>query len=87
MLYDETRKLLNSRFLKREQVIRTGVSFVFDAYLVDIGEPEGNNKPLADLTAQGNSCTFVKETGKIHKKEISVSKGLCDDLLNCCSFW
>ncbi|PON32348.1 hypothetical protein PanWU01x14_362050 [Parasponia andersonii] len=73
MLYDETRKLMNSGFLKREEVIRTGVSFVFDAYLVEIGEPEGNNAPLADLTAEGNSCNVVKETGKMHEQQNSLT--------------
>ncbi|PON92871.1 hypothetical protein TorRG33x02_114690, partial [Trema orientale] len=73
MLYDEMRKLLNSGFLKREEVIRTGASFVFDAYLVDIGEPEGNNEPVVDLTAQGNSCNVVKERGKMHEQQNSLT--------------
>lgn len=82
---------MNSGFLTREEVIRTGVSFVFDAYLVDIGEP--NNEPLADLTAQGNSCNVVKETGKIHEQQNSVTsnkyviKGLCDVYSINCPFW
>ncbi|XP_062074611.1 uncharacterized protein LOC133778640 [Humulus lupulus] len=73
MLYDETRKVLNSGFLRRDEVIRTGVSFVFDAYLVDIGQPEGNSEPIAALSAQENCCKIVKEIGKMHRQQNSLA--------------
>lgn len=92
MLYDEMRKVLNSGFLRRDEVIRTGVSFVFDAYLVDIGEPEGNSEPIAALSDQENCCKIVKEIGKMHRQENSLAfnksvlKGLCVILLNIVLF-
>ena len=71
MLYDANKTILHSRFLKKEEVIGTGVSFKFDAYLVDIGEPEGKNK--IDLTAPANNCNVVKDTEKVHIQENSLT--------------
>ncbi|KAK6935570.1 protein of unknown function DUF2439, partial [Dillenia turbinata] len=49
MLYDTSWKLLNSRFLKKDERITSGESLAFDGHLVDIGEPEGVHEPLMDL--------------------------------------
>ena len=49
LLYDATRKLIDSRFLKKGEAIRSGESIAFDAHLIDIREPEGNYKSPADL--------------------------------------
>ncbi|OMO77622.1 Glycosyl transferase, family 31 [Corchorus olitorius] len=48
MLYDGSKKLINSRFLKKDEVIQSGETIAFDAHLVDIGEPEGNYQGLMD---------------------------------------
>lgn len=63
MLFDATRKLLDTRFLKKDEVIRSGESFAFSAHLVDVGEPEGH-EALADLKFQGKDC-YVQKTGKL----------------------
>ncbi|XP_040986379.1 uncharacterized protein LOC121234499 [Juglans microcarpa x Juglans regia] len=68
MLFDESRKLLNSRFLKKDEVIRSGESIAFDSHLVEIGEHEEDRKPQIDLSAQGNNCNVVKETRTLHGK-------------------
>lgn len=68
MLLDESRKPLNSRFLKKDEVVKSGESFAFDAHLVEIGEHEEDRKPQMYLSAQGNNCNFVKETRTLHGK-------------------
>ncbi|CAK9159601.1 unnamed protein product, partial [Ilex paraguariensis] len=44
---------LESRFVKKEDVIRSGETLEFDAYLVDIGDPHGDHKPIPNLNFQG----------------------------------
>ncbi|KAK9926354.1 hypothetical protein M0R45_023590 [Rubus argutus] len=63
MLFDATRKLLDARFLKKDEVIGSGESFAFSAHLVDVGEPKGH-EALADLQFQGKDC-YVQKTGKL----------------------
>ncbi|XP_047332301.1 uncharacterized protein LOC124935910 isoform X2 [Impatiens glandulifera] len=49
MLYDASGRLLDSKFLRKNEVIASGVSLILDGYLVDIGEPEGGgHKPPSD---------------------------------------
>ncbi|GLT74645.1 hypothetical protein SLA2020_464320 [Shorea laevis] len=69
MLYDASKKLLNSRFLKKDEVIRSGESIAFDAHLVDIGEPVGNHhQDLKNSCAQISSCNITGEK-MIHRKQ------------------
>ncbi|XVE60658.1 hypothetical protein DITRI_Ditri05aG0146000 [Diplodiscus trichospermus] len=42
MLYDASKTLINSRFLKKDEVIQSGESIAFAAHLVNIEEAEGN---------------------------------------------
>ncbi|KAL6280633.1 hypothetical protein ACE6H2_017514 [Prunus campanulata] len=65
MLFDATRKLIDSKFLKKDEDIRSGESFTFDAHLVDIGEPEGNHEALVDLKFRGKDNCYVQETRKL----------------------
>lgn len=65
MLFDASRKLLNSRFLKKDEVIRSGESIAFDGHLVEIGEL----KPFTDLNVQGDNRNVAKETGTTHRQE------------------
>lgn len=55
MLYDEYDKLLESRFVKKDDVIKSGESMTFDSYLVDIGEQCGENKPFSSLNCPDNN--------------------------------
>ncbi|XP_034214579.1 uncharacterized protein LOC117626895 isoform X2 [Prunus dulcis] len=65
LLFDATEKLIDSKFLKKDEDIRSGESFTFDAHLVDIGEPEENHEALADLKFRGKDDCYVQETRKL----------------------
>ena len=72
LLYDASRKLIDSRFLKKGEAIRSGESIAFDAHLIDIGEPEGNYKSPADLihlNIQGIDGNIIKKSGLMHGKQ------------------
>ncbi|KAG4398357.1 hypothetical protein GLYMA_08G025000v4 [Glycine max] len=58
MLFDTSRKLLDSRFLKKDDVIKSGESIAFDSYLIDIGEQQGSCTPDSNVLA--DKCTNVK---------------------------
>lgn len=62
MLYDDCEKLLDSRFLKKDEVIKSGEALTFDSYLVDVGDPEGDHKPLSDLNFQGKDKIITEKT-------------------------
>ena len=96
MLFNPNRKLLVSRFLKKDEVIRSGESIAFHGYLVDIGE-QGNSKP--DFSVEQNNCTDVKRREIMHRQDcldthitagnrgqlISIMTwefAICDQLLN-----
>ncbi|KAJ8764940.1 hypothetical protein K2173_010405 [Erythroxylum novogranatense] len=51
MLYDATRKSLDSRFLRKDEIIRSGESITFDTHLVDIEELV-ENQYLGDQKVQ-----------------------------------
>ncbi|KAL2551081.1 uncharacterized protein Fot_12611 [Forsythia ovata] len=95
MLYDTTRRLLDSRFLKRDEIVSSGESLVLGSHLVDIGEREKDNKPPKDLALQGINCKAVVKTettynqanptnGKYHagRPQNNISPGKCTDLNN-----
>ncbi|XWS22000.1 hypothetical protein CRYUN_Cryun30bG0105800 [Craigia yunnanensis] len=67
MLYDGSKKLINSRFLKKDEVIQSGESIVFDAHLVDIGEAEGNYQGLMDSDVHVSNYNIAGKTGMIHR--------------------
>ncbi|KAL5552426.1 hypothetical protein UlMin_002602 [Ulmus minor] len=69
MLYDTTRKLLTSRFLKQEEIIETGVSLAFGTHLVEVGEAEESKKPQVNLKVLGNNCNLVREIGKMQREQ------------------
>ncbi|XP_010436676.1 PREDICTED: uncharacterized protein LOC104720472 [Camelina sativa] len=49
MLYDEADNLLESRMLKAGEVVDTGETLTFQAYLVDIGDPKDGSKASIDI--------------------------------------
>uniref|UniRef100_A0A7N2LZN9 RPW8 domain-containing protein n=1 Tax=Quercus lobata TaxID=97700 RepID=A0A7N2LZN9_QUELO len=72
LLYDASRKLIDSRFLNKGEAIRSGESIAFDAHLIDIGEPEGNYKSPADLihlNIQGKDGNIIKKSGLMHGQQ------------------
>ncbi|KAL2527749.1 Uncharacterized protein Adt_12803 [Abeliophyllum distichum] len=68
MLYDTTRRLLDRRFLQRDEIVSSGESLVFDAHLVDIGECEGDSKPPKDLSLQRINCKAAGKTERIYNQ-------------------
>ncbi|XP_042480296.1 uncharacterized protein LOC122061159 isoform X2 [Macadamia integrifolia] len=69
MLYDESRKLLDTRFLKKDEVIGPGETLAFDAHLVDVGDPEGNHSPLKDLNFKGEDTKVIEKTRTAHEQK------------------
>ncbi|EEF43391.1 hypothetical protein RCOM_1312210 [Ricinus communis] len=67
MLYDERREVLDSRFLTKDEVLRSHESITFNAHLVDIGEPEGETQIPGDLNIQGNTANVVGKKGIKHE--------------------
>ncbi|XP_074317603.1 uncharacterized protein LOC141653670 [Silene latifolia] len=43
MLYDDCEKLLDSKYLKKDEVVKAGESMAFSSFLVDIGDPENSS--------------------------------------------
>ncbi|KAH9775037.1 hypothetical protein KPL71_006277 [Citrus sinensis] len=68
-LYDEGRKLLNSRFLRKEEIIRYGESIAFDAHLVDIGEPQANLQVQVDVHIQENNHNVFQNAGMMRRNQ------------------
>ncbi|XVF29806.1 hypothetical protein REPUB_Repub16aG0002800 [Reevesia pubescens] len=66
MLYDGSKKLINSRFLKKDEVIQSGESIAFDAHLVDIGEAEGNNQDPVNSDVGVSNYDVAGKTGMMH---------------------
>ncbi|KAJ4957002.1 hypothetical protein NE237_013785 [Protea cynaroides] len=69
MLYDGSKKLLDTRFLKKDEVIGAGETLTFDAHLVDIGDPKGNHSSLRDPNLEGKDTEVVKKTGIAHEQK------------------
>lgn len=72
MLYDSTRRLLDSRFLKKEEIVRSGKSLTFDGHLVEVGECEGDHKPPLDSNVQGRNCNVVGKTGILQGQQVQI---------------
>lgn len=84
MLFDENRKLLDSRFIKKDETVKSRESIAFDAHLVEIGECEKDHRPpktpLNPGSSSGEGGTRVLHGQKscFSENEISTGKGqLC----------
>ncbi|CAH9068816.1 unnamed protein product [Cuscuta europaea] len=72
MLYDAAKGLLGSKFLKASETIQCGESITFDGFLVEIGECEGNQKPLQDSSFQGRNIGVTHD--QLHCQRTSPSE-------------
>ncbi|KAM2075461.1 hypothetical protein ACFX1T_038349 [Malus domestica] len=63
ILLDASRNQIDCRFLKKDEVVASGESIRFDAHLVEIGEREGDRKPVAVLHIRENKHNVVSEAG------------------------
>lgn len=60
-LFDDCDKLLESRILKGEEVVKSGETLTFNGFLVDVGDAEGvvqvdekiHHRPVADSNFKG----------------------------------
>ncbi|KAH7667042.1 hypothetical protein IHE45_12G033700 [Dioscorea alata] len=57
LLYDDCEKLIDSKFLKNDEVIECGRTVTLEAHLVDIGVLEESRAPLADINVTGVRST------------------------------
>ncbi|THG08513.1 hypothetical protein TEA_002146 [Camellia sinensis var. sinensis] len=59
------------RNVKKDDVVRSGETLAFDAYLVDIGDTDGDHKPVPNLNFQGRDEKITKKAGLFngHKVE------------------
>ncbi|XP_004246089.2 uncharacterized protein [Solanum lycopersicum] len=71
MLYDATRRLLDSRFLRKSESIMSGNSVTFDGHLVEIGECEKDQNPRKDISPQGKHIKDLVKRGPI-RGEVAV---------------
>lgn len=71
MLFDASRKLLDSRFVKKDDIIRPGESIAFDAYLVEIGEHQASHKPVSSV--QGDNCNKVETIENMDRQQTSLN--------------
>ncbi|KAF9602231.1 hypothetical protein IFM89_025941 [Coptis chinensis] len=67
-LYDDRDKLLESRFLKKDEVVRYGETLTFEGYLVDIGNLEENCQPIPDSNVQGRVKRSIENFGRLNGK-------------------
>ncbi|XP_074357876.1 uncharacterized protein LOC141697408 isoform X2 [Apium graveolens] len=61
-LYDESGRLLDSRFLKSDETVRSGESLKFDGHLVNIEDLEGDKETLQESKLPGVDCAVAGET-------------------------
>ncbi|KAI3453355.1 hypothetical protein Pfo_010018 [Paulownia fortunei] len=66
MLYDEWEKLLESRFVKKDDVIKSGETLAFDSHLVDIGELCGGHKPTSTVSCQEKDGKVSEKSGSLY---------------------
>ena len=76
MLYDDCEKLLYCKVLKKDEVIGPGETLTFDTYLIDIGDPEGDHKPLRDLNSQGKFEKTTEKSRLFHERTFRKSSVL-----------
>ncbi|KAL5719041.1 hypothetical protein ACHQM5_011875 [Ranunculus cassubicifolius] len=61
LLYDDSGKVLGSKFVKKDELVGSGETLTFDGYLVDIGDLDWNCEPLADLNGRGKDVKSSTE--------------------------
>ncbi|XP_078441915.1 DDE family endonuclease isoform X1 [Wolffia australiana] len=54
LLYDDTQKLLESRMLKKDEIIDAGTTLTFEAHLVDVGDFDKSHHATQDIFSTVN---------------------------------
>ncbi|CAL9114853.1 uncharacterized protein LOC135583824 isoform X1 [Musa acuminata AAA Group] len=68
LLYDDSEKLIDSRFLKKDEVIGSGGTLTFEAHLVDIGNLEEKG-PFKNLNSSRNDSKLSEKAQNLQQKE------------------
>uniref|UniRef100_A0A1J3GXI3 5'-3' DNA helicase ZGRF1-like N-terminal domain-containing protein n=1 Tax=Noccaea caerulescens TaxID=107243 RepID=A0A1J3GXI3_NOCCA len=79
MLYDEADNLLESRMLKADEVVSSGESLTFQAYLVDVGDPKDGNKPSSDPEVQPSDQVCVRKPFAALRPNFKTSSLHCEE--------
>lgn len=66
ILYDDSRKQLDSKYLKKEEVVECGETLTLDCYLVEVVEE--HSEPLSDMNIQGRAKISIDNFGKLNGK-------------------
>lgn len=66
--------ILHSRFLKKDDIIKSGETLAFDSYLVDIGDLHGDQKPLPKFHKKVTMVSKSFQTPKFGTATASVGK-------------
>ncbi|XP_030540303.1 uncharacterized protein LOC115748064 isoform X2 [Rhodamnia argentea] len=69
MLYDDSEQLLECRILKNDEVVSSGETLAFNAYLVDVGEPEEGQRPLDDTCIRSRENRVPKGRASLHRNK------------------
>lgn len=77
MLYDSRKNLLNSRFLKSDEFVKSGEPLSFDGYIVEIGELEVD-KPGNDNEVEEINSKCIKELINSHRLKTTPGKNLSE---------
>lgn len=76
MLYDEWDKLLETRFVKKDDLISAGETVTFGSYLVDLGEQCKGHQPSSILNSQDQE-EKVAQTSSSYYNYNSQSNRFC----------
>ncbi|KAH7667051.1 hypothetical protein IHE45_12G034600 [Dioscorea alata] len=68
LLYDDCEKLIDSKFLKNDEVIECGTTVTLEAHLVDIGVLEESRAPLADINVTEWNALYTTQITQKAKK-------------------
>lgn len=77
MLYDEADNLLESRMLKADEVVSSGETLTFQAYLVDICEPKEGSKASSDLKVESSDQGCVRKPFAVLRPNFKKSSLYC----------
>lgn len=83
MLYDDCEKLLAVKILKSDNDVKAGKTLAFDSYLVDIGDPHGDYKPIPILNTKLMKKEVPEESGLLHSGKRSAAAGTLQHSLFC----
>lgn len=52
ILYDDCDKVIDRRFLKKDEIVKSGGTLSFETHIVDVGDPDENKKASAESTVK-----------------------------------